>query len=140
MIIGSILENQKIENRIAVTPEIAKKYKALGFEILLTESYGSHLGINDKDYFDLGVKFLKDDKQVLDNSDIIVQLGILSDEKVSIIKENKLLIGVLNPYENKEKLEKLVKKNIKVFSLELLPNNQSTIYGHIVFTSKSCWI
>ena len=121
MIIGSILENQKIENRIAVTPEIAKKYIALGFEILLTESYGSHLGINDKEYFDLGVKFLKDDKEVLDNSDIIIQLGILSDEKVSIIKENKLLIGVLNPYENKEKLEKLVKKNIKVFSLELLP-------------------
>ena len=62
MIIGSILENQKIENRIAVTPEIAKKYIALGFEILLTESYGFHLGINDKEYFDLGVKFLKDDK------------------------------------------------------------------------------
>ena len=121
MIIGSILENQKIENRIAVTPEIAKKYIALGFEILLTENYGSHLGINDKDYSDLGVKLFKNDNEVLDNSDIIVQLGILPDEKISILKENKLLIGVLNPYENKEKLEKLVKKNIKVFSLELLP-------------------
>ena len=55
------------------------------------------------------------------NSDLIVQLGILSDEKISILKENQTLIGVLNPYENKEKLENLVKKKINIFSLELLP-------------------
>ena len=30
MKIGSILENQKIEKRIAITPEIVKKYTALG--------------------------------------------------------------------------------------------------------------
>ena len=33
MRIASVLENQKIEKRIAITPEIAKKYIALGFEI-----------------------------------------------------------------------------------------------------------
>ena len=67
------------------------------------------------------MKFLKNDQEVLDNSDIIVQLGILSDEKISILKEKKLLIGVLNPYENREKLENLVQKKINAFSLELLP-------------------
>ena len=36
MRIVSVLENQKIEKRIAITPEIAKKYIALGFEISLT--------------------------------------------------------------------------------------------------------
>ena len=34
MRIVSILENQKIEKRIAITPEIAKKYIALGFEVI----------------------------------------------------------------------------------------------------------
>ena len=33
----------------------------------------------------------------------------------------KHLIGVLNPYENKEKLQNLAKKKINIFSLELLP-------------------
>ena len=121
MRIGSILENQKFEKRIAITPEVAKKYISIGFEIFLVDNYGSHLGINNKDYLDLGVKFFKNDQEVLDNSDIIVQLGILSDEKISILKEKKLLIGVLNPYENREKLENLVKKKINAFSLELLP-------------------
>ena len=50
------------------------------------------------------MKFLKDDKEILENSDLIVQLGMLSDDKI-LIKENQILIGVLNPYDNKEKLE-----------------------------------
>ena len=33
MRIVSILENQNIEKRIAITPEIAKKYISLGFEV-----------------------------------------------------------------------------------------------------------
>ena len=34
MKIGSVLENQKIEKRISITPDIIKKYTSLGFEIL----------------------------------------------------------------------------------------------------------
>ena len=37
------------------------------------------------------------------------------------IKENKTLIGVFNPYNNKEKINSFVKKKINVLSLELLP-------------------
>ncbi len=121
MRIGSILENQKIEKRISITPEIAKKYISLGFDISLSENYGSHLGIIDNDYTNLGVKILKDDNEIISNSDLLIQLGLLSDEKCSIIKENQILIGIFNPYNNKNKLENLIKKNIKIFSLELLP-------------------
>ena len=121
MKIGSILENQKIEKRIAITPEIVKKYTSLGFELCLSENYGSHLGIEDKQYKDMGVNISKDEKEVLNSSDIIVQLGMLSDEKNLIIKENQTVIGVFNPYYNKEKLEILAKKKINLFSLELLP-------------------
>ena len=56
MRVGSILENQDLEKRIAVTPEIVKKYISLGFEIFLCKNYGLHLGINDKNYLDLGAK------------------------------------------------------------------------------------
>ena len=33
MKIGSVSENQNLEKRIAITPEIVKKYLSLGFEI-----------------------------------------------------------------------------------------------------------
>ncbi len=121
MRIGSILENQDIERRISITPEISKKYAALGFEVILPENYGAHLGVTDKEYIDEGVKIFKDENEILNIADIIVQLGLMSDEKNSFIKENQTLIGVLNPYNNKEKLDNLKKKNINIFSLELLP-------------------
>ncbi len=121
MRIGSILENQKIEKRVAITPEIVKKYTSLGLEVCLVENYASHLGIKDNSYKEMGVKFLNDEKEILNSSEIIVQLGMLSEDKTSSIKENQTIIGVLNPYTNKEKLEILAKKKINLFSLELLP-------------------
>ena len=121
MRIGSILENQKVEKRIALTPEIVKKYISLGIEVSLSKNYGIHLGIKDEKYIEQGAEISKNDTEVLNSSDIIVQLGMLADDKSSEIKQNQTLIGVLNPYSNREKLENLSKKGINLFSLELLP-------------------
>ena len=121
MRIGSILENQNIEKRIAITPDIAKKYIALGFEVLLSESYGDHLGFKDEEYKNFGTKIFKNEKEILEISDVIVQLGLISDDKKNLLKENQTYIGVLNPYDNQEKIDELIKKKINVFSLELLP-------------------
>ena len=121
MKIASLLENRKIEKRIAITPEIAKKYISLGFELSLSENYGSHLGIKDEEYKELNVSILNDDNEIINNADIIVQLGLLDDDKSSLLTENQTLIGVLNPYDNKDKIDNLVKKKINTFSLELLP-------------------
>ena len=121
MKIASIPENRKIEKRIAITPEIAKKYISLGFEVYLSENYGIHLGIADDEYKNIGVKFSKDEREIINNSNVIVQLSLLSEERSALLKEDQTLIGVLNPYNNKEKLDQLVKKKVNLFSLELLP-------------------
>ena len=121
MRIGSVSENKDLEKRVAITPEIVKKYISLGIEVLLSENYGSHLGIKDDHYTEVGASISKDETEILKSADIIVQLGMLSDDKSSNIKESQTLIGVLNPYNNKEKLENLAKKKINLFSLELLP-------------------
>ena len=121
MKIGSILENQNIEKRISITPEIIKKYTSIGIEVYLSENYGSHLGIKDTHYKDVGANILKDEVEVLNCSEVIIQLGMLNDDKLANIKEDQTLIGVLNPYDNREKLDNLIKKKINLFSLELLP-------------------
>ena len=121
MRIVSVSENQNIEKRIAITPEIAKKYVSLGLEVFLSKNYGVHLGISDEEYSNVGVNISDDEKEILNSANVIVQLGLLSDEKCSLLKKDQTIIGVLNPYDNKEKLDNLLKKNINIFSLELLP-------------------
>ena len=121
MKIVSVSENQNIEKRIAITPEIAKKYVSLGLEVFLSKNYGVHLGISDEEYSNVGVNISDDEKEILNSANIVVQLGLLSDEKCSLLKKDQTIIGVLNPYDNKEKLDNLLKKNINIFSLELLP-------------------
>jgi len=121
MRIVSVSENKKIEKRIAITPDIAKKYIALGFEVFIVENYGEHLGFEDNQYKELGVKISKDTKEIIKGADLIVQLGLPSDDIISLITENQTLIGILNPYNNKEKIDSLTKGKINIFSLELLP-------------------
>ena len=121
MYLASILENKAIEKRLAVTPEIAKKYIDLGFKLSLPNGYGEHLGFKDEDYKNLGVDLLKNEKEIINNAEIIIQLGLPEEEKLSLLKENQTLVGSLNAFSNKEKLEKLKTKKINCFSLELLP-------------------
>ena len=121
MKIISVSEDKKIEKRIAITPDVAKKYLNLGFELSLPENYGLHLGISDNEFKDSGAIIVKEEKELINSADIIIQLGLLSDDNLSLIKENQTVVGVLNPYNNNEKIETLVKKNINLFSLELLP-------------------
>ena len=121
MIIGSISENQDLEKRISITPEIAKKYTNLGFKIKLSENYGKHLGFKEKEYIDVGVEFDVDNKRLIENSDLIIQMNLFDNDKSSYLRPNQIFIGVLNPYKNKEKLDELVKKKVKIFSLDLLP-------------------
>ena len=123
MLIGSIKENLSVEKRIAITPDVAKKYINLGFKISLSENYGTHLGIMDNEFQSIGVSIIKDEKELIESSDIIIQLSLLSDDKLSLLKSNQAIIGILNPYnnDNKEKIENLANKKINFFSLEMLP-------------------
>ena len=121
MKIGSIAENIEIEKRVAITPEIAKKFITNGFDVNLQKDYAKHLGFDDKDYEAVDVKILDDEKSVLENSEILAQLSLPSKSLFEYFDQNQTLVGVLNPYQNTKDLEELVKKKINCFSLELLP-------------------
>ena len=121
MRISSLAENIKLEKRISVTPEIAKKYISLGFNLSLPKNYGAHLGFSDDEYLKLGINLLDNEEEIIKNAEIIIQLGLPDDNKLSLFNENKILIGSLNTLLNKDKLENLKSKSINCFSLELLP-------------------
>ena len=121
MIVGSLSENKNQEKRVALTPDIVKKYLSLGFEVNLIKDYAKHLGVNDELYKSEGAKIYQSEDEVLSNSNIVVQMGILNDDNLNKLKKNQILIGVLNPYLNEKKLKDITSNGVNCFSLELLP-------------------
>ena len=120
MIIGTVSENKELEKRISITPEIAKKYISNGFEVMIEKDLASHLGITDKEFLDEGCK-VESRENVLDQSNIILQLNLPDEKSTNLLKENKILIGNFNSSSNKELITNISNKKINVFSMELLP-------------------
>ena len=83
MNLASISENRDTEKRIAITPETAKKYISLGFNLTLPNNYGTHLGFTDEEYKNLGVNFLDDEEDIIKNSEIVILIGLPVEEKLS---------------------------------------------------------
>ena len=121
MKIGSVFEDQNLEKRVSITPEIAKKYVSMGIDVQITKNYGQHLGFTDTVFKDQGVVIVDDAKTLIETSDLITQMGLLDDEKLSILKPNQTYIGVLNLFSNGDRLKIFQKKKINFFSLDMLP-------------------
>ena len=121
MIVGSIKENITIEKRVSITPETAKNIIGLGLKVCVEKNYAAHLGIEDNDYKDVGVEIKSSANEVLQSSNLITKVNCPSENEINTLKNNSILIGMLNPSKNINQIGKIINKNIKVFSLELLP-------------------
>ena len=97
MKIGSITENRDKEQRVAITPEIVKKYSSLGLEVCLSKDYASHLGINSKLYEIEGATILNSDDEVISTSNAILQMNIPNDTNLNKLKKDQILIGEIIP-------------------------------------------
>jgi len=120
MIIGAVSENKSSEKRISITPEIAKKYLDNGFSVIIENDLASHLGISDEDFRKAGCQ-VDNRENVLKKSNIVLQVNLPDDDSLNLVKENDILIGNFNSTENKTKIQNISKKNVSVFSMELLP-------------------
>ena len=119
--IGSVKEDLSVEKRVSITPEIVKKFTDLGFSVNLEKKYAEHLGINDEDYKEKGANINFSKEEVFKNSEVILKVSCLSDHETRLIKNKSILIGQFDASFNKDEINKLIKNDIKVFSLNLLP-------------------
>ena len=110
MIIGSISENLEFEKRVAITPDILKKYKSLGMQIYLCKDYATHIGINDNDFISEGASILQSNEEVLEKSNLITQLNLPNEKYLNKLKSDQILIGVLDSIRMEANLKKSLKK------------------------------
>jgi len=107
------------ENRTALVPETAKKFAALGATLRMEQSAGINSHFLDPDYS--GVDFVNGRAEAYAGAEIILRVTPPSPEEIAALPEGSILIGLLKPYESKERLSALNAKRITAFALELLP-------------------
>jgi len=136
-IIGSVKEDLASEKRVSITPETVKKLIDLNFSVLLEKSYAEHLGIADEEYKNKGASLESSAKEVLEKSEIILKVNCPSNDEINSIKNKSILIGQFDPISNKEMINKMIKKDVKIFSLNSTSKNyKSTIDGCFVVPGK----
>ena len=121
MIVGSTKEDLTSEKRISLTPETAKNIIGLGLKVCIEKNYANHLGIDDDQFKAIGVEIKSSSNEVINSSNLIIKVNCPSENEISILKENTILIGMFDPNKNKNQIDKIISKKIKIFSLELLP-------------------
>jgi H+-translocating NAD(P) transhydrogenase subunit alpha len=107
------------ENRTALVPETAKKFAALGATLRMEQSAGINSHFLDPDYS--GVDFVNGRAEAYAGAEVILRVTPPSPEEIAALPEGSILIGLLKPYESKERLSALNAKRITAFALELLP-------------------
>lgn len=117
--IAVVRERLPGESRVALVPETAKKFAALGASLRMEQSAGIESHFLDSDY--TGVSLVGGIADAYAGSQLILRVTPPSPEEIAAMPEGSVVIGLLKPYEDKARLAALNARKITAFSLELLP-------------------
>ena len=126
MIIGIPNEILEGEKRVALAPSNVPSLQKLGFIVHIEAGAGLSAGFTDKMYEDEGVKIISNQDELISGSEIILHvrgLGTSNDPNAGYTQKlkNKILIGLLDPFNNPEVVKSLASNGVQAFAMELIP-------------------
>ena len=119
-----ILEN---ETRVALVPISVKKITQRGLEVLVESGAGVSAYYSDKEYEEAGAKIISDAKSLYASSDLIIKIRKpefnekLGKHEIELMKEESVLVSLLQAATNVDTLQKLLGRKISSFSLDSIP-------------------
>jgi len=127
MKIGVPKEIYAREQRVACTPEEAKKLLKLGHEILLQSGAGNAAGYLDDDFREAGVVVVDTAEEVWQQAELIckVRAPVVDSEtgvnEASLLTSGKTLISFLAPAQNEALLKTFADSNATAIAMEAIP-------------------
>jgi len=139
LLIGVPAETAPGERRLSIVPEIVKKYQGVGAEILMQTGAGD--GAHFRDDVFAGVRLTDTAQKVFSEADVVFCVQPPSAENLASMKAGSVLLGMLQPWTDVERIKLLQEKQITSFALELLPrisraqsmdvlSSQATVAGY----------
>lgn len=119
LLIGVPMETLAGERRIAIVPDVAKKYLGLGASILIQAGAGVPAHYRDGDFGE--VRFAASGDEVFSQADVVLRVQPPSEAEIARMKPGSVLLGMLQPWSSAERAKQLAQQQVTAFSLELLP-------------------
>ncbi|MDO1530398.1 NAD(P) transhydrogenase subunit alpha [Fulvimonas sp. R45] len=116
--VAALRETAADERRVAITPEVARKWCEQGLRVLLERGAGAAAGFPDASY--VGVEFA-DAGAVLAQADLLACVLPPDDAVFAKLREGAMVVGQLRPYGAGARLDALAARRLTAFALELLP-------------------
>ena len=119
-------ENRAGETRVAASPEVVKKFTAMGFEVTIESGAGLNSGFTDEIFKNAGAKIASDTKSTLENADIVFKIQRLmtaSDEinEISMCKKDAMVLAHMSALSTKKDSEEYAKASLTTFAMDLMP-------------------
>jgi NAD(P) transhydrogenase subunit alpha len=118
-LIGVARESNPGEHRVALVPDVAKRFRAQGAEILIEKGAGENSAYPDSDFTD--VRWADSPADIWSQADAILCVRPPALEQVSRMRPGAILIGFLQPFQNPELVHALAERHITSFAVELVP-------------------
>jgi H+-translocating NAD(P) transhydrogenase subunit alpha len=136
IVIGVLKSVDPAEKRVALVPDVAKKFRLAGAEILIQRGSCSGANFVEDDF--LGATWTDSADEVLAKSDCVLTVGPLDVDAVGKLKPGTVVVGMLQPYASAERVKQLQEKQITAFSLELLPRISRAQSMDILSSQAAC--
>ena len=114
----ALCETAAGERRVAITPEMARKFRGKGLRVLLEHDAGRAAGFPDRLYVD--VEFA-DAATALAQADLLACVLPPDDSALSQLRAGAVVVGQLRPFGAADRRAALAAHKLTAFSLELLP-------------------
>ena len=120
MIIGTIKEKKKFENRVSITPDEVKNYVKSGHQVIVEKNAGLQSGFSDKSYKIAGAT-ISSAKEILNNSDVLLKINCPTLDEAKKMKTNSMIISQIDVQNESNTIKVFNSKKISAFSLERVP-------------------
>lgn len=116
--VAVVRETAAGERRVAATPEVAKKIKARGADVVIERGAGESAYFPDAAYANVEAT---DARSALARADVLLKVQPPTLEEIAALKEGAIVIGNLQPHLDPERTRALRDRRITAFAMELLP-------------------
>ncbi len=115
------VEGDRGEKRVALSPETAKKFTALGAKVRVQAGAGAGANFSDADFKQAGAKVEKGAAATIKGADIVLTVRRPAAAALKGAAKGAILACILDPFSDPGGLSALTKAGLTLFSMELMP-------------------